>query len=79
MDEKKHVAIVGAGIGGMAAAYDLIQAGYSVTIFDRDDFVGGLASGIKERFDGLLDRTSLYFPLPTPEAERRVVEELRKD
>lgn len=48
MDEKKRVAIVGAGIGGMAAAYDLIQAGYSVTIFDRDDFVGGLASGIKE-------------------------------
>ena len=32
MNEKKRVAIIGAGIGGMAAAYDLIQAGYSVSI-----------------------------------------------
>ncbi len=48
MDDKKRVAIVGAGIGGMAAAYDLIQAGWAVTIFERDDYVGGLASGVKE-------------------------------
>ena len=48
VNERKRVAIIGAGIGGMAAAYDLIRAGHPVTIFDRDDFVGGLASGIKE-------------------------------
>lgn len=48
MEYRKHVAIVGAGIGGMAAAYDLVQAGYQVTIFEADDHVGGLASGIKE-------------------------------
>ena len=44
----KRVAIIGAGIGGMAAAYDLVQAGHQVTIFEKDDYVGGLASGVKE-------------------------------
>ena len=48
MEYRKRVAIIGAGIGGMAAAYDLVQAGNQVTIFEKEDFVGGLASGIKE-------------------------------
>ncbi len=42
------VAIVGAGIGGMAAAYDLVRAGKKVTIYEAADYVGGLASGFKE-------------------------------
>jgi protoporphyrinogen oxidase len=42
------IAIIGAGFGGMAAAYDLIRAGQQVTIFESADFVGGLASGFKE-------------------------------
>lgn len=41
-------AIIGAGYGGMAAAYDLRKAGHDVTIFESADFVGGLASGFKE-------------------------------
>jgi protoporphyrinogen oxidase len=41
-------AIIGAGIGGMAAAYDLRQAGYDVTIFEAADYAGGLAAGFKE-------------------------------
>jgi len=48
MSDKRNVAIVGAGIGGMAAAYDLVNAGHQVTIFEKENFVGGLASGIKE-------------------------------
>lgn len=44
----KHIAIIGAGIGGMAAAYDLISAGNQVTIFEASDQAGGLASGFKE-------------------------------
>jgi protoporphyrinogen oxidase len=43
-----NVAIVGAGIGGMAAAYDLARAGHAVTIFENNETVGGLASGFKE-------------------------------
>lgn len=42
------IAIIGAGYGGMAAAYDLKQAGHDVTIFESADYVGGLASGFKE-------------------------------
>jgi len=42
------IAIIGAGFGGMAAAYDLTRAGHQVTIFEAADFVGGLASGFKE-------------------------------
>ncbi|MFZ5909854.1 MAG: NAD(P)/FAD-dependent oxidoreductase [Chloroflexota bacterium] len=43
-----NIAIIGAGYGGMAAAYDLRKAGHQVTIFESADFVGGLASGFKE-------------------------------
>jgi protoporphyrinogen oxidase len=42
------IAIIGAGFGGMAAAYDLRKADHDVTIFESADFVGGLASGFKE-------------------------------
>ncbi len=42
------IAIVGAGIGGMAAAYDFLQAGDQVEIFEAADYVGGLAAGIKD-------------------------------
>ena len=42
------IAIIGAGFGGMAAAYDLAKAGHKVTIFEASDYVGGLASGFKE-------------------------------
>lgn len=42
------IAIVGAGFGGMAAAYDLRKFGHQVTIFESASFVGGLASGFKE-------------------------------
>jgi protoporphyrinogen oxidase len=42
------IAIIGAGIGGMAAAYDLCKAGHSVTIYESAGYVGGLAAGFKE-------------------------------
>lgn len=42
------IAIVGAGIAGMSAAYDLARAGHQVQIFEASQQVGGLASGFKE-------------------------------
>ncbi|MEP7136953.1 MAG: NAD(P)/FAD-dependent oxidoreductase [Chloroflexota bacterium] len=42
------IAIIGAGYGGMVAAYDLKKAGHDVTIFESAEYVGGLASGFKE-------------------------------
>ncbi len=44
------IAIIGAGFGGMAAAYDLRKAGHRVTMFEAADYVGGLASGFKEPY-----------------------------
>ena len=44
----KNIAILGAGIGGMAAAYDLARAGNQVTIYEAAESAGGLASGFKE-------------------------------
>ena len=43
----KHIAIIGAGPAGLAAAYDLTKAGYKVTIYEGAPEVGGLASGFK--------------------------------
>ena len=42
------IAIIGAGFGGLAAAYDLKKAGHNVTVFEGAGFVGGLAAGFKE-------------------------------
>ncbi len=46
----KRVAILGAGFGGMAAAYDLVRHGEQVTIYEASDHAGGLASGFKEPY-----------------------------
>jgi protoporphyrinogen oxidase len=43
-----NIAIIGAGYGGLAAAYDLKKAGHEVIIFESAGYVGGLASGFKE-------------------------------
>jgi glutamate synthase (NADPH/NADH) small chain len=41
-ERREHVAIIGAGPAGLAAAEQLRRKGYQVTIFDRYDRVGGL-------------------------------------
>ena len=38
----KRVAVVGSGPSGLAAADQLNKAGHSVTVFERDDHIGGL-------------------------------------
>jgi protoporphyrinogen oxidase len=43
-----RIAIIGAGFTGLSAAYDLVNAGHQVTIYEAADHVGGLASGFKE-------------------------------
>ena len=38
----KRVAVVGSGPAGMAAAQQLTRAGHSVTVFEKNDHIGGL-------------------------------------
>ena len=38
----KSVAIVGSGPAGLAAAMQLNRAGHAVTVFERDEYIGGL-------------------------------------
>lgn len=47
MEKSGRIAIVGAGLGGMSAAYDLLKTGRQVTIFEASNGVGGLAAGFK--------------------------------
>ena len=45
----KKIAIVGSGPAGLAAAQQLCRAGHSVTVFERNEYIGGLLSiGIPE-------------------------------
>jgi protoporphyrinogen oxidase len=44
----KNVGIIGAGFTGLSAAFFLQQKGYKVTIFEKETFPGGLATGFKK-------------------------------
>lgn len=37
-----NIAIIGGGVAGVSCAYELLKAGYSVTIFDRENSLGGI-------------------------------------
>jgi protoporphyrinogen oxidase len=44
----KNIAILGAGFGGLAAAYDLARSNHRVTVYEASAQPGGLAGGFKE-------------------------------
>lgn len=54
----KKVAVVGSGPAGLACAAQLNKAGHLVTVFERDDRVGGL----------------LMYGIPNPHLDKKVVE-----
>ncbi len=54
----KKVAIVGSGPAGLTAADQLNRAGHSVTVFERDDRIGGL----------------LMYGIPNPKLEKSLVD-----
>ena len=52
-----NIAIIGAGIAGLTAAYELTRSGHRVVVFEAADKTGGLASGFRdEHWDWSLER-----------------------
>lgn len=46
---KKHIAVIGAGFGGMSAAAYLAKAGYDVSVYEKNSLPGGRAQVLKEK------------------------------
>jgi len=46
------IAVVGAGITGLTAAYRLSQKGHQVVVFEKENYVGGLAAGFRPSSKG---------------------------
>ncbi len=44
-----NIAVIGGGVTGLTAAYELTKQGHSVTVFERDTHLGGLAWGWREK------------------------------
>jgi len=44
---KKHVIVIGSGLGGLSAAISLRQSGYGVTIHEKNDKIGGKLNVLK--------------------------------
>ncbi|WAS90478.1 flavin monoamine oxidase family protein [Nannocystis punicea] len=48
---EKHVLVLGAGLAGLSAAYELQQLGYAVTVIEGRDRVGGRVWTLREGFE----------------------------
>jgi renalase len=69
MTRQQNIAVVGAGIAGLACARTLVQAGHAVTVFEKNDHVGGRAASIDTPF-GSFDHGAQYFTVRDPRFEQ---------
>jgi renalase len=59
-NKQKNVAVIGAGIAGLACARTLAQAGHEVTLLEKSQSVGGRMSSCETPF-GTFDHGAQYF------------------
>jgi protoporphyrinogen oxidase len=52
-NHKLHVVVIGAGFTGLSAAYELSRRSIAVTVLEREDDIGGLASSFKTKGEQL--------------------------
>ncbi|HTP11162.1 MAG TPA: FAD-dependent oxidoreductase, partial [Anaerolineae bacterium] len=45
-NSQRHIVVIGGGLAGLTAAYDLARAGQRVTLIDNAPALGGLASSL---------------------------------
>lgn len=70
----QRIAIVGAGVSGLTAAYRLKQRGAEVTIFERNHYVGGRTRSVRK--DGFTFDCGALVMLPTYKNTYALIEEL---
>ena len=84
----KKIAVVGSGPAGLAAAQQLNRAGHTVTVFERDDELGGLLrygipnfkleKGIIDRRIAILEKEGIIFKTNTNVGVDYPIEKLKK-
>jgi len=65
LDKTNSIAIIGAGISGLAAAHILVDAGHKVTLFEKDTGVGGRAT-TRQRSGFIYDHGAQYIKGGSP-------------
>jgi protoporphyrinogen oxidase len=74
-----NIAIIGAGVAGLTAAYELTKHGHRVVVFEAADKTGGLASGFKdEGWEWSLERFYHHW-FASDDAVINLIKEIGKD
>lgn len=56
------IAVIGGGLTGLTAAYELTKAGHNVTVFEKESALGGLAGGFRRKgWDWYLEKSYHHF------------------
>jgi protoporphyrinogen oxidase len=74
---KPRIAVLGAGPAGITAAWRLSELGYPVTVFERDDAVGGMGRTIDVAGGYLADFGPHTFHIRETDESRAVIDAIR--
>jgi protoporphyrinogen oxidase len=73
---KQTVAVLGAGVSGLTAAYEIAKKGYDVVVIEKNDYIGGLGATFSHK-NYLIDYGPHNFHTHIPEVLRFVKDELK--